>query len=35
VMVLPREGKAGAPAIPLHDGVGRLQRPTLADSNLD
>ena len=35
VMVLPREGKAEAPAIPLHDSVGRLQRPTLADSNLD
>ncbi len=33
MMVLPREGKAGASAMPLHDGVGGLQRPTLADSN--
>jgi hypothetical protein len=28
VMVLPREGKAGASAMPLHDGVGGLQRTT-------
>jgi 4-amino-4-deoxy-L-arabinose transferase-like glycosyltransferase len=33
VMYLPRERSAEAPTIPLHDGVGRSQRPTLADSN--
>jgi 4-amino-4-deoxy-L-arabinose transferase-like glycosyltransferase len=35
VMVLPVEGKAGASAMPLHGGVGGLQRPTLARFKLD